>query len=293
MTLSRRRFLTISAAFAGAPMIAHAASWHGRAFGGDISLTLAGPDAVTKPALERARALISRMERLFSLYDPNSALSELNRARSLTHPDRDMVRLLEHCHHAWELTGGLFDPTVQSLWEARALRIDEAKARNLVSWERVSVSARRITLGPQQKLTLNGIAQGYATDVITDMLKDAGMTRVLVNIGEHRALGGPWRLGLHDPMFGYQGTRTLMDRAIATTSPAAMVLNDGGGHILHPNKVPIWSTVSVEADTAVLADSLSTGLAMAPLDQVRALFHDQPAMHRVTLIDSKGDLVTL
>ena len=38
-------------------------------------------------------------------------------------------------------------------------------------------------------ITLNGIAQGYATDRVVDVLRARGLSTTLVNMGEIRALG--------------------------------------------------------------------------------------------------------
>ncbi|MEP4198004.1 MAG: FAD:protein FMN transferase [Aliishimia sp.] len=292
MTLSRRRLLTISAAFMCAPAFAQAQTWQGRAFGGDISLTLTGPRSETALALDHARKLIRLIEGLFSLYDTKSALSRLNQNGVLSNPDDHMNALLTHADIAYRQTSGLFDPTIQPLWAALANRTDPAPARRLIGWDRVRFDTSTVALDAGQALTFNGIAQGYATDLVTAALKQRGLTQVLVNIGEHRALGGPWKLALADPTIGHVGTRTIKDSAIATSSPSALSLGDQS-HILHPNHHAIWSTVSVEARTATSADSLSTALVFAPKDQVGAIKDSDPDVKRITLIDLAGDVVTL
>lgn len=292
MTLTRRRLLTISAAFACAPSLARARTWQGRAFGGDISITLRGPRDVTEHALLEARNLIAQMEGLFSLYKTESALSRLNARGVDRAPDPHLIALLQACDTAWLATGGLFDPTVQPLWKALASGGDLVAARSAIGWDRVRVDASDIQLGAGQALTLNGIAQGYATDVVAGMLRYRGLTDVLVNIGEHRALGGPFRLELQDPEHGDLGTRTITESAIATSSPGAMLLGDQS-HILHLAGAPQWSTVSVEAKTATLADALSTAFVLASRDFVSLVVADRLDVYRVTLVDSAGDLTTL
>ena len=294
MTLTRRRFLTLSAAAAGAaiasPGAAAQTSWQGRAFGADVSLTLHGPRAVTGPALTMTRALLRDVERCFSLYDPASLLVQLNATGQLV-PNDHMRALMQAADLAHRITGGLFDPTVQPLWQALAAGTDPASARQAIGWERVQWSAQHIQLGRGQALTFNGIAQGYATDVISAALEQAGLTQTLVNIGEYRSSGGPWSLGLSDPQFGHMGNRTLVDGAIATSSPAATPIGPDG-HILHTAAQPHWSTVSVEAKTATLADSLSTALVLAPLEQVRNI-RRIAGVRRITLVGMDGDLITL
>ena len=145
-----------------------------------------------------------------------------------------------------------------------------------------------------EALTFNGIAQGFATDAVADMLEARGFGRALVDIGEHRALGGPWRVGLADPVAGYLGTRTLDMGAIATSSPDALRLGLEG-HILDPRggRGTRWSTVSVEATRAAIADAVSTGCCLLDLAQIGAVMRRLPEISAVTLVDADGNLRSL
>ena len=292
MTLTRRRFLSIPAAsLAAGPAQAARSTWQGRALGADVSITIHGPHEVAEPALQAARSAIARVEAEFSLFDPTSALSRLNRSGRIAQPDPMMLDLLQAADGVHRMTAGLFDPTIQTLWRALADGSDTGAARKTIGWDRVRVARDAVELDKGQSLTLNGIAQGYATDLVADLLRGVGLDRTLVNIGEYRGQGGLWRLSLEDPTFGPLGLRVLQDGAIATSSPMAMSLG-GAGHILHAHAKPRWSTVSVEAVSATLADGLSTALTLAPMDVIRAL-PGRHGIHRITLVDLNGDLSTL
>ena len=291
MTLTRRRFLTVSAASIACPGVAAAHSWQGHAFGAEVALAIRGPRDQAEQAINDARALITQVERLFSIYDPASAVSRLNATGTLPDPAPRFTTLMQAADAAHILTDGLFDPTIQPLWTAIASGGDEAKAEAAIGWDRVQFYKDHVSLQAGQALTFNGIAQGFATDLITEALMSLGLTDVLVNIGEHRGIGGPWVLGLQDPTYGTLGTRTLTTGAIATSSPLATSLVDVG-HILHPTVRPKWSSVSVEAPSATLADSLSTAMVLASRDQIEAI-RDRSEITRVTLVDFNGDLTTL
>lgn len=287
---TRRRFLTVCAAFAATPAAAWAESWQGRAFGAEAKISLRGPRRETAAALAEARGLIRQFEALFSLYDPGSDLVRLNRRGSIR-PAPHFRALVEAADFAYRLTEGLFDPTVQPLWLALAKGGDTSAARAAIGWDKVHIGAGAITLGPGQGLTFNGIAQGYATDAVAAMLQARGFSQALVNIGEYRGIGGPWKLGLEDPSHGALGLRTLNEGAIATSSALATPLG-ANGHILHKAGAPQWSTVSVEADDAWVADALSTALILAGPDQVRRI-RRAPGVRRITLVDASGDLMTV
>ena len=290
MSLTRRRFLTIAAAFAATPALAHRASWHGRAFGAEVGITLEGPREVAQDAIAAARRVIAQTEQRFSLFLPDSEIVALNRAGVGT-PSAPFLHLMRLADAAYRLTEGLFDPTVQPLWQARADGLDTEDARARVGWHKLRFDARRVVLGEGQQLTFNGIAQGFATDAVAALLAARGFENALVNIGEHRALGGPWRLGIGDPVHGLLATRTITQGAIATSSPNATPL-PSGGHVLHRDASARWSTVSVEAETAAMADALSTGLVMADMALVRKVRHAD-GVRRITLVDTEGNLSTL
>lgn len=285
--LTRRRFLAISATFAALGPAHAATRWQGIAFGAEASITIHGPADKAEAALAAARTAIERAEALFSLYRPNSWIDQLNSAGRATAP-RSVRDLLTLCDRVHKLTDGLFDPTVQALWTATAQRDDLASAQSKVDWRQVHIG-KEIVLGPGQSLTLNGIAQGWATDWVTQTLASHGFENALVNIGEFRANAGDWRIGIFDPSAGLVRTTTLSGGAIATSSPNADLVHQQP-HIFGPSgQKPLWSTVSVEATTATLADALSTALCLAP----RALAVEIAKLKdlsEITLVAPNGDV---
>ncbi|ABV92431.1 ApbE family lipoprotein [Dinoroseobacter shibae DFL 12 = DSM 16493] len=298
MNLHRRRFLSISAAAMAAGPVAAAGAgftrWRGEALGAECEITLHAPPGKAQPALDAARAALRAVETQFNLYDPTSALARLNATGRLEAPEPMFLALMELSRQMYEATEGRFDPSIQPLWSALARGLDPETAQAQVGWSRVRWDAGAVRLAPGQALSFNGVGQGFATDRVAETLAAHGMGRLLVNIGEFRGAGGPWRVGLSDPAHGLVGTRQITDGAIATSSPRALSLG-GTAHILDPlgRRVPRWSTVSVEAETATVADALSTALCLMRREEIGAVQARVPALRRVTLIDHAGDLVTL
>ncbi len=279
--MNRRRFLAISAALpivAGLP--ARASSpyrWRGIALGAEAEIILDHPDAAAITA--RAAAEIARLEKVFSLYRIDSALSQLNADAELAAPPFELLECLGLCGQIHAATGGLFDPTVQPLWALYARRVTEGGtpspdelARTLAStgWAGVQMDESAIALRPGMALTLNGVAQGFIADRIADMLRAEGLTNVLVNTGELRALGTapegtPWPVKLTSG-----GHVDLADRALASSSPLGTTFDQAGqlGHILSPvtgRPAPArWSLVSISASRAAVADALSTAACLMP-----------------------------
>lgn len=277
--LTRRRFLSITAATAavttaGAAPAAPLRHWQGSALGARATITLSHPDGARIAA--RAFAEIDRLEDIFSLYRAGSALSRLNRVGRLDAPPFELLECLGLCGTVHRATGGLFDPTMQPLWDlhARAHAAGgppeaDTIARTLetVGWDRVSLAPEAVTLRPGMALTLNGVAQGYIADRVAALMRAEGLSQVLVDTGEHHGVGGDWPVTLTSDA-GAEGQVTLRDRALATSAPLGTVFDRGGeaGHILDPRTggtvAPRWRLVSVTAPQAALADALSTAMVM-------------------------------
>ncbi len=290
--MKRRRFLAISAAMLAArPVAARTLRWNGVALGAEVGLTLKGDPVAAEGALEGTRAILAEVERSFSLYDPSSTLSALNRTGRLAATPDLMAKLLAITDQLHEQTGGVFDPSVQSRW--MSLARGQALNRN-ARWTDMRRQGEAIRLAPGQTLTFNGIAQGFATDLVSAHLRRSGFSETLVNIGEFRAGEGQWRVGLEDPLFGHLGTRSLSNRAIATSSPAAQTIGESGvPHILHPGDPtlrPLWSTVSVEAPTAAIADGLSTAMCFMTRGEITGALAEGC---RVTLVSDNGDVTRI
>ena len=296
MSLSRRRFLAVAAACAatgGQAAVPH--RWRGRALGAEAEIVVHGPAASAQAALAAARERIAAVEAEFNLYDPASSLSRLNRDGRLEPLPALWGPLISTIDQVHRVTGGLFDPTVQSVWPTLA-RGQRPQDRSIMGWHRVQIVHNRITLKPGQAMTFNGIAQGYATDLVAQTLREHGFDQTLGNIGEYRGAGEDWKIGISDHRLGLVGYRTLRDGALATTSPGALTFATGQSHVIHPQGAEqplLWSTVTVEAEPAILADAMSTALALSDLPLIHQVRADLPALRRVTLIDDRGDLITV
>ena len=118
-------------------------------------------------------------------------------------------------------------------------------------------------------VTLNGVAQGYITDRVADLLRGRGFENVLVELGEVRALGRcadlePWRAGIADPEdpSAVLLELPLLDSALATSGSYGTWLDPAHRHhhIFDPatgRSAHRQAMVSVTAPRAMVADALS------------------------------------
>ena len=313
MTVSRRRFIAISAAAVLAPGNAlgfepQPLRWSGSALGARASLTVTDLDPVRFERLVGAvTAEIDRLENIFSLYRADSDLVHLNTLGRLENPSPDMVQLLSLAASINRSTAGAFDPTVQPLWRVYADARGKPetnvrdRARDLIGWDKVRFDGNAITYdGEGMAMTLNGIAQGHITDRIADILRADGLKNVLVSAGEIAALGErepgkPWQIGISETEDRLaEESVALRDMAVATSSQSGMMLGSGAGHILDPRSgmpVNLWRRVSVVNSSAALADGLSTAICVLHEREISQVLERFPGT-RLIAVNRAGERIT-
>ncbi|KLK92948.1 thiamine biosynthesis protein ApbE [Microvirga vignae] len=323
-SFSRRRFIGITAAAAGLGLLpvdreakaeAELVEWQGQVMGAMASLRIHHHD---RPAanrlIERSVAEMRRFERIFSLYREDSALCTLNRTGMLVAPPAELVELLSECRRFADLTGGAFDPTVQALWTlyrdhfakpgAAPKGPSESSiqaALERVSFDTVLFDRNRIVLSrPGMALTLNGIAQGYATDRVVSLLRQEGIGNSLVDMGESRAVGSrpdgaPWRIGIADPDQPERIGETLevADQAVATSGSYGFRFDSAGrfNHLFDPRSgtsTHLHKSATVAMPTATAADALSTAFSLLPVAEISDILR-RIGVGRVSLITSAGE----
>ncbi len=293
---TRRRVITIFAAAAASAMTGGPArpdeadyAWHGVAMGADATILFNGIESrAVRTAIATAAAEIDRLEDALSLFREDSELRRLNREKVLHSPSGDMRRALALALDIAGLSGGLFDPTVQALWEAHVdwfaatpdagLPPDEviAKARAAVDWREILIEPDMIRTGEDQRITLNGLGQGYVTDRVADLLYSQGLRHIFVDLGEQRAVGprqggAPWLVARANA-----APFALTGGALATSEGAGCALGASGAahHLFDPRNgrsAAHWKKITVHHRSAAVADALSTALYVASADEIAAL----------------------
>ncbi len=285
--MNRRHAITLlgAAALTGCRRRAPLQTFSTIAFGTNVHFQTHGiPEPSFKDISEKCSLRLRVIESLFSLYDPDSAISRLNRDGKLENPHPEFLRLVRLALDLGAKTKGIFDITVQPLWDWRQkwknADLEKRQTMSGVPWNRalalvdyreVTANEDSITFGKKgMAITLNAISQGYATDQIISLLKRNGVSNALVNIGEYAALGfapdgKPWSVELTAT-----GERIVLPpaRALAVSAGSGHTFDPDGRfhHIFRPsdgtNTRPKTSII-VTAPTATIADALSTTLAIA------------------------------
>ena len=301
--ISRRRFITFLAVAAGLPMLlrnggaqARPVRWDGTALGAPASIQLYHTDeALARAAIAAGLDELKRLETIFSVYRADSSISKLNREGVLENAPDDFIAMLTRALSLAKISDGVYDPTVQPLWQTYFRHFtasnpdpagpsprDLAAALALVDWRAVEVDTGRNRVSfarPGMGLTLNSGAQGYITDRVTDVLRAHGFDRMLVDMGEPRALsakpdGSAWRIAIANPADPGSTVTTLevVDKCVSTSGGYGTLFDNAGTftHLIDTRTgrtAPALLGVSVVADTGSIADGLSTAMLMAPVER--------------------------
>jgi FAD:protein FMN transferase len=319
---SRRRFVRLFAAATGLTIVpigrapqagANLVTWHGTALGADATLQIHHPERnEAQRLIARALTEVRRLERLFSLYQDDSALVELNKRSVLASPAPELVELLRLSQYYAMLTDGALDPTVQPLWELYAEHFSREEADPAgpseatlqavvarVGYRKLLVSDDRIVMPIGTAVTLNGIAQGYITDKVADLLRAEGIDHSLVEMGETRVIGThpdgrAWDVAVADPDDPDRIATVLpiVDRAVATSGAYGFRFDQSGrfNHLFDPVTgacACMYRSVTTVARRATAADALSTAFSLMPRNRIQAVM-GPAGIQMVYLIDANG-----
>ncbi len=277
-----------------------------------MSLTAYGPNA--DAALDEAVAEVNRLDRLFSVGNAQSEVSRLNAEGRLALSE-DTAQVLERAVALWADTGGLFDPTVYplvTLWgfPTGGYRVPtDAEIQGLlplVDGGAVSVTGTEATLAPGQAIDLGGIAKGYTSARLAELLAQHGVTSALINLGHNiqtvgaQPDGTPWRVAIQDPVEdgGWAAVVEVKDEAVITSGGYERFFEENGEryiHILDPRTGrPAQSdllSVTVISPDGTLADGLSTALYIMGSEEAAHWWSDHSEDFQMVLVTDRHTLI--
>ncbi len=170
---------------------------------------------IAKEAIEKAFNEIKRIDKIMSIYKNTSPIYKLNKDGEIYNVSNDIIFVIKKALKYGDLTEGAFDISVQPILELykhtfkdlnRSPTEDEIKdTLKLVNYNNVIIQYKSIKLKKRgMKITLGGIAKGYAIDKAIEVLKENNIKHALVNIGgDMRAIGNKgkenWQIALQNP----------------------------------------------------------------------------------------------
>jgi len=254
----------------------------------EITLWHSEPESA-KRLIRDAVQEVHRLDAIFSNYDPDSALSRLNRhagAGRVSIPI-ELYEVLAWSQKFSETTGGKFDITIgplMVLWQNAAAtkqmpsteQLDQALS--LVDYHNIKLyhpnAAALLRSG--MMIDLGGIGKGYAVDRMTTMLKAANVTAALINFGGSSvsAVGAPpgktgWEIAVQDTDGRLRGAIQLRDLALSTSGSMGRTWIISGkkyGHLIDPlTGIPVTKArmATVITPSSTLAEALTKPLILS------------------------------
>ncbi|MFI5520514.1 FAD:protein FMN transferase [Streptomyces platensis] len=226
--------------------------------------------------LTRARTRLTELEALWSRFRADSELCRLNASPGQwVEVSAPTLALVRRAVRAWEVTDGLFDPTVLPALEAAGYtrsfpampdalppRTAPAPAPGCTS---IEVIDDRVRLPEGVRLDLGGIGKGYAADLLATELMTSGADGACVNLGGDVRVAGcapgaeAWVVAVEDE--ARPGTDlawlSLADGAVATSTRLRRQWQWRGRELHHlidpttgaPTISPVVTVTVVSAET--------------------------------------------
>jgi thiamine biosynthesis lipoprotein len=270
-----------------------------------VSITVFDSDeSHARAAIDAAFSRIEEVVAITSSFAPSTEVARLNATGRLDSPSPDLIDIIERALDIFVISRGTFDITVEpllDLWRFDPVAETQfwdlpADAQEQAITETLSVIGAdllvlqyephsEIELVSGMKITLGGIAKGYAVDQGLRTLKEHGIQHALIDAGGDIAVAGgkptgqPWEIALRDPEDAENvlAAFELIDGAIATSGnylrffdPDAQV-----GHIMDPRtgySAQLSSSATVIAQTCTEADALATAVfVLGPTDGIELI----------------------
>jgi thiamine biosynthesis lipoprotein len=235
--------------------------------------------------IDRAFEKISYVDELMNNYDNNSEISILNSEGEVTNADPELVSVISRSTYYSEKSNGAFDISIQPILDLWASKYapggtkqpptsDEInETLKLVNYSAIMIDGNNISMKEGMKITLGGVAKGYAVDAAIESLISDGITSGFVNAGgDGRYIGTKpdstqWRVGLQNPDKNGDAVTIMdiQDVAVATSGNYERYFSDEAkvSHIADPRTgYPSSNLISstVIAKTAMDADALATSV---------------------------------
>ncbi len=264
----------------------------GPTMGTQYHITLSHPPAALDPEAIRAGidALLARVNRIMSTYDPESELSRFNANQSTdwVAASAELIDVVTEALRISRLSDGAFDITVGplvNLWGfGPDMTVDGlptaaaiAQAREQVGYQKLQVTGSALRKDrPDLYVDLSAIAKGYGVDQVAAYLEAQGIEDYLVEIGgELRAKGRnprgeSWTIAVEKPSPRRRAVEQVIQingGGVATSGDYRNFFEKDGrrySHAIDPHSgLPIrhrLASVTVVRPDCMEADALATAL---------------------------------
>ena len=251
----------------------------------DTYMTLSAYGEKAGKALAESEVEIKRIDAMLSTGSEDSEISKLNKSKK-AEVSEETFTLIERAKTIGLDTGKVFDISVYPVMQAwgftdKNYRVPEkAELEELLKSVDVSKvdldeQTHKVSFDDKMAIDLGGIAKGYTSDRIMQIMKDNGVEHALINLGGNVQVlgkkpdGSDWRVAILDPenQEQYVGGVAVSDKAVITSGGYQRYFDKDGERYFHiidlsdgfPARNGLTS-VTIVSDDGTLADALSTSL---------------------------------
>jgi thiamine biosynthesis lipoprotein len=266
----------------------------------------------THASIDRAIAEVRRLEGLMTTWREDSEVSQINKnaGRAPVSVGPEVLAVIDKSLWISNKSGGVFDITFEvmhGLWKFDQDMDPHPPAQEAVAERRKLIDYRHVVLNQakstvfldksEEKISLGGIAKGYAIDKASEILLAAGLDDFMVQAGGdlflhgHRPDGSPWIAGVRDPRGpegDYFAVMPVVDHAFSTAGDyerAYVVDGKRYHHIIDPRTgypATASRSVTIWAKDALTADAL---------DDAVFILGPQKGLEIVESLDDAGAII--
>ncbi|WP_102407354.1 FAD:protein FMN transferase [Parabacteroides bouchesdurhonensis] len=228
------------------------------------ALLIGGNQTVLEDAWNEATAKIERLHNQLNCFDPESAVSRINREafHAPVPLDDELWNILVDCQRYNTLTEGYFDITLSDF-----NKVQLSEATHTISFLDEGIS-----------IDLGGYGKGYALQKMQSIFQFHGIEKALVNFGNSSVLaigshphGDYWPVGIENP-YTHETVYSvkLFDSSLSTSGNSPQhpehIKNPLTGEYVSERKI-----VSIVSANPVDAEILTTALMVAPSEQIESI----------------------
>ncbi|MCX7986831.1 MAG: FAD:protein FMN transferase [Bacteroidales bacterium] len=246
------------------------------------------------------------IDELFSIYNPNSLVSTINKSNKPVKVPLLFENLLKRSFEIYRETHGAFDITVGPLVEAwgfgpsgrknpSAQQIDSLLT--VVGHDKIKLKKHMVIKADGRvRLDFNAVAQGYTVDFLAQYFDSLGIPNYMIEVGGEliakgvNASGQPWRIGIESPSENNQNQGELIQKIISVTNMAVSTsgnyrkfyVSNGVkyAHTIDPKTgYPARNTllsVTIVAPNCTDADAYATACMVMGIDKAKQFVKNRP-----------------
>nr|TFG54028.1 MAG: FAD:protein FMN transferase [Hyphomicrobiales bacterium] len=236
-----------------------------------VEIAAMGETNFADNAITKAFETINEVQRLASFQDGTSELSRLNIGGAFISINPLLKRMLRLARAMTNRSNGLFNCTLGGALIHQNILPDHGgpSAAACGTANDIEFRGAHVILHNRVRITLDGIAKGFAVDLAVQTLKHHGIESGFVNAGgDVRAFGMSLPIAIRAFDGGLLQAGSLRDTAIATSRVGDLPDERFPGVILsasgHAPQSGVWSVVAAQAWRA---DALTKVAALAPANE--------------------------